>query len=354
LNTAIIGLGTANPPRYVTGREAYDFFTSHFKMEKSEKELYRRILLEGPIRGRYVGIDYDEQACQQNPDELNARFLKFARPTAAQAARKAMAQAGISADQVAGLVVNTCTGYLCPGLTSYLAEDLELSETLHCFDVMGMGCGAAIPNLELSTRLADGREQGMVLSIAVEITSATIYTGSDPELVVSNSIFGDGASAVVLGNHNAFEGVKPMVQLLDFASAMQPRYRSSLGYKTIGGRLRNVLSPRVPAIGAKISRKVVSRLLERYGLAMTDIRWWAVHPGGTRVLEKVEHMFGLGDGQLRFSYEVLAEYGNMSSPSVMFVLERMLASGGPRPGEKGILLSFGAGFSAFAALFEVV
>ena len=116
--------------------------------------------------------------------------------------------------------------------------------------------------------------------------------------------------------------------------------------------MRNVLTRNVPLIGAKAVAQVVRHLLDRHGLTMETIDWWVVHPGGTQVLNAVQRQVGLPPERLRFSYEVFRDYGNMSSPSVMFVLDRILREAKPKPGDTGLLLSFGAGFTAFAALVE--
>jgi len=193
--------------------------------------------------------------------------------------------------------------------------------------------------------------EGPVLSLAVEICSATIFPGHEPELVVSNSIFGDGAAAAVLdlSRKGRQDG---LVKIVDFAAGLCPRYREDLRYRTEGGRLRNHLSRRVPVIGARTVMEVASGLLDRHGLSRNDIAWWAVHPGGTVVLAQVAKKLELAGEALRFSYSIFENYGNMSSPSVLFVLREILDSGRPQPGQKGMLLAFGAGFSAFGALIE--
>ena len=142
------------------------------------------------------------------------------------------------------------------------------------------------------------------------------------------------------------------MRFLDFESVTLPQYREQLRYTTQGGRLRNVLTRNVPVIGAKAVAQVVRRLLDRHGLTGDAIACWAVHPGGTQVLHAVEKHLGLRPEKLRFSYEVFRQYGNMSSPSVLFVLDRILREARPQPGAPGLLLSFGAGFTAFAALVE--
>jgi len=345
------GLGTATPPLYVTQEEAYEYLSTNFILKPAEQGLYRRILLDGKIKGRYLGMDTKRDALETDPDRHLERFLKFGRTTAVAAARRALAEAGVKTDEIAGLVVNTCTGYLCPGLSSYVAADLGLRTSISFQDLMGMGCGAAIPNLEAAAGMLARNGEGPVLSIAVEICTATIFPSHDPDLVVSNSIFSDGAAAAVLDRetHNRPGGLARMV---DFATGIFPKYREDLRYRTEGGRLRNQLSKRVPVIGAHTATDVATRLLARHGLSRNDVAWWAVHPGGTVVLAQVAKKLELADEALRFSYNVFENYGNMSSPSVLFVLRKILDSKRPQPGQKGMLLAFGAGFSAFAALME--
>jgi alkylresorcinol/alkylpyrone synthase len=352
VNSIILrGLGTATPPFYATQEEAYEYFLTHFSLKPTERDLYRRILLDGKIKGRYLGIDASADVLETDPDRLLARFLKFGRSTAVAAARRALAEAGVEPAEISGLVVNTCTGYLCPGLSSYIAEDLGLKTSIRFQDLMGMGCGAAIPNLEAAAGMLVRSGEGPVLSLAVEICSATIFPGHEPELVVSNSIFGDGAAAAVLDLSR--EGRQDgLLKMVGFAAGLFPLHREDLRYRTESGRLRNHLTRRVPVIGSRTVMEVASGLLDRHGLSRNDIDWWAVHPGGTAVLAQVTQKMELAREALRFSYSIFKNYGNMSSPSVLFVLREILDRGQPQPGQKGMLLAFGAGFSAFAAFIE--
>jgi predicted naringenin-chalcone synthase len=350
MNAFITSLATATPDRRLSQRYAFDFLESHFSLEPAERDLYRRILLEGPIQTRCIAVDYDEQLCSVDPDEQIARFLDQAVKLAATAARRAMESAPLRAGDVGGLVVNTCTGYLCPGLSSYVAEALGLPRSVKVFDLMGMGCGAAVPNLQCAAGLLPQLTGQSVLSIAVEVCSATLFMGSEPDLVVSNSIFGDGAAACMLSSsHNG----SPAIQLIDFETTLLPRYREHLRYRTDGGRLRNTLSRKVPAIGASAISQTVSRLLARRRMQCDQVDFWAVHPGGSAVLDAVQHRIGLPDQALAHSRAVLRDYGNMSSPSVLFVLNEHLSHSDLKAGQKGLLLSFGAGFTAFAALVQI-
>lgn len=352
MKAILSALATANPGRYASQREIYDFMVAHFPMAAAERDLYRQLLLDGPIRGRYISVDEDEEICSQDADCLVERFARHGRRIAARAAEAAMTQAGLDASQIEALVVNTCTGYLCPGLSSYLVEDLRLPAHTTVLDLMGMGCGGAVPNLETGCRMIQSGARQTVLCLSVEICSATFFLGPDPDLIVSNSIFSDGAAAAILQANLNGDSTDGLLHFIDFESVTLPRYREQLRYTTQGGRLRNVLTRNVPVIGAKAVTQATSRLLTRHGLTTDDIRWWAVHPGGTQVLAAVQKHLGVSEEMLRFSYEVFRDYGNMSSPTVLFVLKRILDEARPRAHDRALLLSFGAGFTAFAALVE--
>ena len=350
MKAILTALATANPHHCVTQKETYQFLTTHFPLESDERDLYRRLLLEGPMHGRYIGVDRNEEICSEDPDELTARFLRQGRRMAAEAARGALNRARLGPGDIDALVVNTCTGYACPGLSSYVAEDLALNRSVAVFDLAGMGCGAALPNLECAAGLIQGGTKKTTLSLAVEVCSATFFRGPDPDLIVSNSIFGDGAAAAVLQAPSAVPHGAALFELMDFESILQPDRREDLCYRHEGGRLRNVLGRAVPVIAARAVAQTVQKLLDRHGLTRDQIDWWAVHPGGTAVLERIAKTLNLPPAVLRFSYEVFQKYGNMSSPSVLFVLEHILRQGQPQPGDTGLLLAFGAGLTAFAAL----
>jgi predicted naringenin-chalcone synthase len=351
MTVVLSALATANPERYAGQEEIFRFLDSHFPMEPPERELYRRLLVEGPIRGRHIAVDRDEEICSEDPDALAERFARHARSIGARAARTAIEEAGLGVRDIDGVIVNTCTGYLCPGLSSYLVEDLDLAPRTAVLDVMGMGCGGAIPNLESGVRMIQSGARRTVLCLSVEVCSATFFRGPEPDLVVSNSIFGDGASAAILQERSDGQQAG-LLRFLDFESLTLPRYRERLRYKTRCGRLRNVLTRSVPAIGARAVSQATRSLLDRNRLSSDAIGWWAIHPGGTQVLAAVGKRLALGEDHLRFSYETFRRYGNMSSPSVMFVLKKILTEGRPSPGERALLISFGAGFTAFAALAE--
>lgn len=343
-------LGLASPSRYVPQSEAYDFFSSHYQLHKEEENLYQKVFFDSPIKGRYIAVEHDKFPAPLKQDDLIAQFTSQGRKLALTAVQNALDSAACKKEQINAVILNTCTGYLCPGLTSYLVEDLSLPDSVPVFDLMGMGCGAAIPNLRLASTLL--RPDGIVLSVAVEVCSATMFRSDDPGCIVSNCIFGDGAAAAVLTPQNG--STKGRLKIIDFESGIFPQYRQELRYISDQGQLRNVLTLRVPVIGAKTIYTVASRLLKRHNLNLDDIDFWAIHPGGTAILDQVKKTFSLPEKAVSFSRNIFVNFGNMSSPSVLFVLKSILDSGKPAPGKRCLALSFGAGFSAYAMLAEFI
>jgi len=303
------------------------------------------MLAHPSIKKRHFAFEHPEELVDEDPDARSARFRKWAVTLSKQAALAALESAGLRASEVTGLVVNTCTGYLCPGLSTYLAEELSLKSNVKAYDLVGGGCGGALPNLQLCSALSAGEEQGAVLSIAVEICSATFQMGDDMSLLVSNALFGDGASAAIVWNRD--EGAR----IVGSASCQVPEYREDIRFVYRNGQLHNQLSQRLPSLVAVPVRKTVESLLREHSLSPGDIRHWAIHPGGERILAALQKELGLSDAQLRFSRETLAQYGNMSSPTVMFIVRELLRRE-VAAGEYCVMLAFGAGFSAHAFLVQ--
>jgi alkylresorcinol/alkylpyrone synthase len=255
-----------------------------------------------------------------------------------------MASAGACAGEIDALLVSTCTGYLCPGLTSYVSEQLGLRPHIVLADLVGHGCGAALPNLQMGRALLAAGEAGRVLSVCVEVCSAAFYLDDDPGVLISACLFGDGAAAAVLGSS---PGPGRTVRWLRSASVLNPRDRELLRFESRDGMLRNVLDKSVPLLVVDHLRQVLASL----GTDPRHFQEWIVHAGGRDVLAAIEAGLGAPGEKLRWSAGVLRDFGNVSSPSVLFALERALAAGAP-PGQ-WLLASFGAGISCHGALLEV-
>ncbi|HEY2346363.1 MAG TPA: 3-oxoacyl-[acyl-carrier-protein] synthase III C-terminal domain-containing protein [Xanthomonadaceae bacterium] len=348
----LIGLGTATPARRYTKADCWEAFKASpwfERLDRKSRAIAELVLQrDNGIDARWLAVDDLQQAFAIDPDHCHERFAATAPHLATRAAERALQDAGLRADAIDGVIVSTCTGYLCPGLSSYVTESLGLRANVQALDLVGQGCGAALPNWRMSSALLQsGCEH--VLSVCVEVSSAAMYLDNDPGVLISACLFGDGAGAAVLAN--APGAGRRRVQWKMAASHTDPSEREALRFQTRGGLLRNVLTRPVPKLAAKYAHRVLDDVLARQGLQASDIDGWIWHAGGRDVMLALGERLGLSAHDLRHSAAILREYGNLSSAFVYFVLQAALAENAA--GGRWWMGSFGAGFSSHGALLEV-
>jgi predicted naringenin-chalcone synthase len=212
---------------------------------------------------------------------------------------------------------------------------------------VGSGCGGALPNLEVAESLLVRTPDKAVVSASVEICTATFQMGDDLSLLLSNALFGDGAAASVLWSR------RQGLQLVASSSCHVPEEREAIRYIHKNGQLYNQLSTRLPHLIKRAVAEAVNDLLAPRRLRACDIRHWALHTGGEKIINCIRDEIGLSEEQLEPTRAILAGYGNMSSPTVLFVLNDIVAKGIDR-GEYCIMAAFGAGLSAHAFLLRQV
>ena len=304
------------------------------------------------IDTRHLAVSTLDEVFCIDPDTLARRFLVHAPALASSAAQHALTAAEVPAQDIDAVVVSTCTGYLCPGLSGYVAERLGLRADVQAFDLVGQGCAAAVPNMQMGRALLKSGACEHVLSVCVEISSAAMYLDNDPGVLISACLFGDGAGAAVLsGEPPAVGSASRRIEWIDSSSLLDPSQRDALKFETRNGMLRNVLTRAVPALAADHALRVLHTVLARAGLNHADINAWILHAGGRDVLQAVERRFELAESDLRYSAGILRDYGNLSSAFVYFVLQAALAEDAPEGW--WWLSAFGAGFSCHGALLRV-
>ena len=348
----ILGLGTAAPAHRYAQRECWEILrgSRHFQeLNPRAQAICRKVLCsQNGVATRHLALEDLTQAFDLSPDTLRARFLEHAPKLAAEAAASALTQAHTQANEIDALLISTCTGYSCPGLTSYVSERLGLGRQVLSLDLVGQGCGAALPNLRTAEALLSSGRCRRALSICVEVCSAAFYLDNDPGVLISACLFGDGAGAAVLANEGNSER---RVEWKFGGSLLNPEARGRLCFEQRHGMLRNVLAPEVPDLAAEHAARVLEEMLARAGISRREVQGWILHPGGRDVLRALQKRLGLSEADVRWSAAVLKEYGNVSSASVYFVMQAALADTVP-PGYWW-MGSFGAGFSAHGALWKV-
>src|SRR5687768_14979709 len=280
----VTGLGTAVPEKRYTQRECWEALhrSRHYAaLGAPARALLDRVLLgEHGVRTRHLALDDLREGLEIDPDVLYQRFLLNAPDLATRAARTALREAGLQPRDIDAVLISTCTGYLCPGLTSYVGERLGLRPDALALDLVGQGCGAALPNLRTADALLRGSCEH-VLSICVEVCSAALYVDNDPGVLVSACLFGDGAAAAVSSNRSCNENRR--VEWLGSVSHNEPAARDQLRMESRQGLLRNILSREVPALAGEHASRVLAQGLEEHDLRRADIGAWIWHAGGRTV-----------------------------------------------------------------------
>jgi len=195
-----------------------------------------------------------------------------------------------------------------------------------------------------------------VLAITVEVCSAAYYVDASIETVIGNAICADGAAAVLVSdcatNGNGSSPARPVPQILGFQSVIDPSQIDRVGFEQREGKLKIVLAAEIRDLAGPIIEQCLAGLLGPHNLRKQDIRFWVLHPGGRKVIDAAAEFLGLTEENLRFSRHVLRNFGNMSSPTVLFVLNEVFQSNEPRPGDYGVMMALGPGFVAEGALIR--
>ena len=337
-------LATAVPPQTFLQRDCWDIVErSNVRTRLSKRT---RLILHSILRGdhgierRHFAMEDVERVFDRTADELNGSFRTQAPRLAAAALVPALEKAGVAAGGVDALLICTCTGYLCPGLTSYVAEALGIRQDAVLLDLVGTGCGAALPMLRAASHVLAARPGATVACVAVEVCSAAFYLDDDPGVIISACLFSDGAAATVWRSTPGPTGLRAGA----FQSLHLPADRDKLRFEQRDGKLRNLLDRTVPELAAG----AVASLWASRGPA--PVAGIVAHPGGRDVLDALA---GVLPHSLDASRRTLRSYGNMSSPSVLFALEERLAEGPPGAEGDFWLVSFGAGFSAHSCRLGV-
>ncbi len=347
------GIGTAVPPRRFTQAECWSALepTTQFRSLNSRSQaLLRKVLTNGHSGGtRHLAVSDLSEMFSLTPDSLHARFAFSAPELATHAARRALEHARLLPSQVDAVLISTCTGYLCPGLTSYVTERLGLRADVQAIDLVGQGCGAALPNCRLAEALLASRGAKHVLSVCVEVCSAAFYLDDDPGVLISACLFADGAAAVVWSGEPADHFRR--VEWKTAESFTSPADRDFLRFQQRDGMLRNILTREVPELAAKHAARLFDKMAARQQLQKSEVTGWVLHAGGREVLAAMQAGLAVRESDLRVSAALLQELGNVSSPFVLFALERAIAE--QSPGGWWWMASFGAGFSCHGAFLHV-
>jgi predicted naringenin-chalcone synthase len=362
-SSAILGIGTAVPEYRMEQADAAlrlaEALEEYPDSARWAKRIFRQsgvetrytcdpALLEPAIRCRY--LPHRTSASPPSTAERMDLYKRMSVPLGLKAAQRALADSLENASSITHLITVSCTGQFLPGLDAVLTEELGLSPTVNRIPLTFLGCAAGLKAVILASDIVSSRPDAKILVVCVELCTLHVQPSAERDDLYAASFFGDGASACVVGqagaNHRGIYqlGLSRSVLFADSAGLMKWDL-GDFGFKLY-------LSPDIPReIGSKMPAEVRHLLGEE---ALPEL--WAIHPGGRGILDILERVFGLSDRQTEYSRSVLRKYGNLSSATILFVLDelkraRLSAGAGTA---SGIAIAFGPGLTAEMIRFVYV
>jgi predicted naringenin-chalcone synthase len=368
MSFTIVGMGTAVPPNAINAEEAVRIARTVCCRTDAQAAWVDLIYSQSGIATRHLSFprelvndvlhgthtSHSVFLPKQSGDGLGpttgqrmSHYTEQAGPLAVSAARRALEASGRPANTLTHLITVSCTGFRAPGLELALIKGLNLAPTIQRTQIGFMGCHAALNGMRVANAFTSADPSAAILLCATELCSLHYYYGWDPEKLVANALFADGAAAVVGVAGSA--AAPDCWQVAATGSCVFADSEADMGWVVGDHGFEMTLSKRVPGLIARHLRPWLERWLHSHNVSLADVGSWAVHPGGPLILSAVEEALDLPNTATAVSREVLGKYGNMSSPTILFVLDRLRARRSPRP---CVALGFGPGLAAEAVLFE--
>lgn len=364
MSFVIESIGTAVPEHSILQEEAATFAMARCESEATQRRLvpalYRRsgvkkrhsIILKSSANGEPARQDFYpsmESEHDQGPTTLKRMqaYDNSAPELAIQATSEAFSQTETEPSEITHLVTVSCSGFSAPGFDIALIDKLGLPVNASRTHVGFMGCHGALNGLRVARAYAESDPNSRVLLCAVELCSLHHQYGWNPDRVVSNSLFADGAAAVI--GRSSLDDLGSFWNVSANGSCLLPETKDLMGWQISNHGFEMNLSPRVPETIRESLGPWLKQWLTEQGTSLKAIGSWAVHPGGPRILDACAEAASLGTEALEPSRSVLADYGNMSSPTVLFILDRLRKMNAPRP---CVMLAFGPGLTIESALIR--
>ena len=340
----ILSLATGVPGSGYTQSEIFDYLQPLFPRARHARFIFSR----AGVERRYMAADREFYRRPQGTEARNAAYMTQALPLGEATITRCLASAGLGPREVDDFFVVSCTGLDIPGLDLRLAGRLGMRPDLRRTCVLGMGCYAAFPALQRAREAVAGQPGRTALVLALELCSLHLQDDDTLENMVVSALFADGAAAVLITSAAGAPGPR----LVDAATFCDYATFDHMAFHVTDHGFQMRLSSYVPDVLAANIEAFVDPLLARNNLCRATVRFWGVHPGGSKILDYLQQQLGLSDAQMDDSRAVLREYGNMSSPTILFVLDRIQRCGQPQPGDYGVLMAFGPGLTMEAALVQ--
>ncbi|WP_028969959.1 type III polyketide synthase [Sphingomonas sp. URHD0057] len=341
---SLVSLATALPPHVIEQEQAKQIGRRAF----GRKALFDRlssVFDNAAIAKRHLVAPPEWYEQPHGWAERNAVYLAASERMFEDAARAAIEQAGLLPGEIDGVVTVSTTGIATPSLEARVGPRLGLRSDVRRVPVFGLGCAGGVSGLALAARLAASDPGTHWLMVTVETCSISIRLDSnDPAAIVATALFGDGAAAAVVTS-----GEGGLASLKGSAEKLWPDTLGIMGWRVEDPGLGVLFDRAIPPFIEAELADAVDDMCVQLGIARDDIDRFCCHPGGVKVIDAIEAALRLNQGELNLEREVLKDFGNMSAPTALFVLERLLKQGLP---ERVLMTAFGPGFTCSGLLLE--
>jgi alkylresorcinol/alkylpyrone synthase len=342
---SLLSLATAVPPHVVEQPDAKAFAREAWGGNKALFDRLSGVFDNAGIARRHIVAPQDWYMHGHGWHDRNAVYLEAAEQLFVDAATAAIEKAGLTPDQIDGVVTVSTTGIATPSLEARAAQRVGFRDNIRRVPVFGLGCAGGVNGLSLASRLALADPGTFWLFVTVETCSISIRLDSDdPAAIVATALFGDGAAAAVVTS-----GVHSLAHITGSAEKLWPDTLRIMGWDVDDPGLSVVFDRAIPPFVETELAEAVDGMCEQLGITRDAIDRFCCHPGGVKVIDAIESALHLNQGELNLEREVLRDYGNMSAPTVLFVLERLLERGLP---DKVMMTAFGPGFTCAGLLLE--
>jgi alkylresorcinol/alkylpyrone synthase len=342
---SLLSLATAVPPHVVEQAEAKIVARRAFGGKPALFDRLAGVFDNAGIARRHIVTPIDWYERSHGWAERNALYLGAAEELFLEAASKAIAGAGLSPDEIDGVVTVSTTGIATPSLEARVGQRLGLRSDVRRVPVFGLGCAGGVNGLALTARLAAADPGSHWLFVTVETCSISIRLDSvDPAAIVATALFGDGAAAAVVST-----GDPRIARISGSAEKLWPDTLRIMGWDVEDPGLAVVFDRAIPPFIEVELAQAVDEMLGQLDVDRASIDRFCCHPGGVKVIDAIETALELPQGELNLEREVLRDFGNMSAPTVLFVLDRLIERGLP---ERVLMTAFGPGFTCAGLLLE--
>jgi alkylresorcinol/alkylpyrone synthase len=351
--STIVATQTTFPPHYYNQAQLTQGLINYLGDQDFSPKVVERLHQSVQVKGRHLALPIDAYPSLANFKERNDAWSEVALVLGEQCIRGLLEKAQLEAGEISQLIFTTVTGIAVPSIDARLMNRISFNKSLKRVPLFGLGCVAGAAAISRAADYLQGHPREAVVILSIELCSLTIqrqdYSMAN---LVSSGLFGDGTAAVLMVGSQHRLAQKGMPRVVANRSVLFPNSEYVMGWDMGENGFKVILSTDVPKVAEELLPLAVHEFLAEHSLDTRDIDFWISHPGGPKVINAIEKGLALGQGALDISRESLAEIGNLSSASVLAILERTLEKRKPSSGTMGVLLAMGPGFCAEMVLLQ--